>query len=279
VVPVVDSHVHFWDPGRLSYPWLANLPALLRPYRPADSVAAAGDLDAVVFVEAGCHPDHAEAELRWVEELAAAWPVLAAVVAQVPLEYGAAASGAVEALAAHRRVTGVRRNVQDEPDGFMDRPDFVTGVGLLARAGLTFDACVRHHQLAELVRLVDRCPAVTFVLDHLGKPAVKAGAFEPWAARIADLSARPNVYAKLSGLTTEADWNSWRPSQTRPYLDHALQTFGPERCLFGGDWPVATLATPYGRWLDLVRDALAGLSAAQRDAVLGGNAVRVYRCL
>jgi L-fuconolactonase len=274
---LVDSHVHFWDPQVLSYPWLADLPALRRPYRPADLGAAADLVAAAVFVEAGCRSDQATAELAWVETLASGWPVLAAAVAHVPLELGVAAAGAVQAVAARPLVTGVRRNVQDEPAGFMTEPRFVAGVTLLADAGLTFDACVRHHQLPELTRLVDRCPTVTFVLDHLAKPAVKDGTREPWQQQLAELAARPNVFAKLSGLTTEADWDAWQPVHVWPYLDHALQVFGPERCMFGSDWPVARLATSYERWLDVVREVLSGYPEADQQAVLAGTAARVYR--
>jgi L-fuconolactonase len=152
----------------------------------------------------------------------------------------------------------------------------VAGIRLLAVHGLPFDACVREHQLRELAELVDRCPEVIFVLDHLGKPAVAQHRRQPWFDDLAALARRPNVVAKLSGLTTEADQTHWRPEDIVPYLSHALEQFGPGRCMFGSDWPVATLATPYERWVELVLGVIAEIPDAGRSAVLSGTAARVY---
>jgi L-fuconolactonase len=171
---------------------------------------------------------------------------------------------------------GVRRNVQDEPPGFLLADSMVAGVRQLAAYGLPFDACVREHQIGELTQLVDRCPEVTFVLDHLGKPGIRERRREPWFHHLSALARRPNVVVKLSGLTTEADHEHWRPDDITPYLTHAVDAFGPGRCLFGSDWPVATLATTYQRWVDLVRDATADLTAAQRSAIFADTAGRIY---
>jgi L-fuconolactonase len=152
----------------------------------------------------------------------------------------------------------------------------LAGIAQLASHNLPFDACVRQHQLPELAELVDRCPQVTFVLDHLGKPAIHRGRQESWFDDLLALARRPNIVAKLSGLTTEADREHWRPPDIAPYLSHAIDAFGPDRCMFGSDWPVATLSTTYERWLDLVLDATADLTDAQRAAILAGTAGRVY---
>jgi L-fuconolactonase len=149
-------------------------------------------------------------------------------------------------------------------------------VALLSELGLVFDACVTHAQLPALTDLVARCDAVTFVLDHLGKPDVAGGRLDPWRADLARLAKLPNVACKLSGLATEADPRGWTPADLRPYLDHALACFGPQRCLVGSDWPVATLATTYDRWFDVVLDCLDDLGFEERRAVLSDNAVRVY---
>lgn len=271
---LLDAHVHLWDPSLRRYSWLDDAPALRRAYRPAELDGGAGPTG-VIVVEAGC--DDPSGELDWIETLAADWPVIRAVVAHAPLEHGASVGGLLADFARRPLVAGVRRNVQDETAGFMDDPDFIAGVRALAPHGLTFDACVRAHQLVELTRLVDRCPEVTFVLDHLGKPNIRHHQWEPWWHEIADLAGRPNVFAKLSGLTTEADLDLWRTSDIRPYLDHALAVFGPRRCLFGSDWPVATLATSYQRWVDLIHETIAELPAPDRDEVLAGTATRVYR--
>jgi L-fuconolactonase len=274
---LIDSHLHLWDPRRFSYPWLADEPALNRPFGPAALDTGGHRLTGAVFVEAGRAPGQARDEIRWVEEVAAGWPVLLGAVAHADLERGREISADLRRLAALPLVRGVRRNLQDEPPGFATRADHVDGVRALAGYGFTADLCVRHSQLPEVTELVALVPQVTFVLDHLGKPPVRSGERDPWRDQLRRLAGLPNVVCKLSGLTTEADLARWGPGDVLPYLRDALAEFGPERCLFGGDWPVATLATPYARWVDVVLEALAGHSPAQRAQVLAGTATSVYR--
>lgn len=276
-MPLVDAHLHLWDPARFDYPWLAELPQLCRPFGPQDLGTDGHELSAAVFVEAGRVDDHAIVEAQWIGELAEHWPVLQAIVAHAPLERGADVAGHLRQLAALPLVHGVRRNVQDEAPDFAARDSYLAGVRLLAEYDFTADLCIRHHQLPAVTELVARVPQVTFVLDHLGKPDVRAARFEPWREHLSRLAAHPNVVCKLSGLSTEAHWQDWRTEDVLPYLRHALAEFGPERCMFGGDWPVATLATGYGRWVDVVVEALAGRPATERDQVLRGTATRVYR--
>lgn len=285
---VVDSHVHFWDPTRLDYPWLAGTPSLQRAFQPTDLDTGpyrfGGEtyrLTAAVFVEAGgvnerVGAERGGAEVEWVTQLAERWPTLRAIVAYAPLERGADAAADVAALAGHPLVAGVRRNVQDEAPGFTATDAFTQGVRLLADPGLTFDLCVRHHQIAEVTELVRRVPEVTFVLDHLGKPAVAAAEREPWRTDLARLADLPNVVCKLSGLATEAA-PGWSDGDAAPYLRHAVAVFGPDRCLFGGDWPVATLATDYPRWVRVVAEAVADRPDDERRAVFAGTARRIYR--
>jgi L-fuconolactonase len=269
--------MHFWDPDRLSYPWLAGEETLRRRFAPADLRPGAHRLAGAVFVEAGRRDDQAIDEIGWVEELAADWPLLRGIVAHAPLEHGDTVAGHLGELSRHPLVRGVRRNVQDEKPGFAVADGYVAGVRQLARYGFTADLCVRHHQLPEITELVARVPEVTFVLDHLGKPGIADGLLDPWRDQISRLAGHPNVVCKLSGLTTEADPLRWKPDDVLPYLRHALAEFGAQRCLVGGDWPVATLATSYDRWLDVIAVALRDRCAAERDAVLRDNAVRIYR--
>ena len=272
----IDAHLHVWQPSRLDYPWLAGEPALNRAYLPADLANATHRITAAVMVEAGRHPEQAIDEVEFVEELAAQGPPIVAMVAHASLERGADARAELAALARHPLVVGVRRNVQDEPAGFAVADPFVAGVRLLADHGYPFDLCVRHRQLPEVTELVSRVPEVTFVLDHLGKPGVVEHRTEPWREDIRRLAGLPNVVCKLSGLTTEADHAAWTPADVLPYLRHVLAEFGAQRCMFGSDWPVATLATSYDRWMDVVEQALDGCSAAEREAVAAGTARRVY---
>jgi L-fuconolactonase len=272
---MIDAHIHFWDPARLHYEWLEAIPALRRSFAPTALETGRHDVAGYVFVQADCRDDEAWAEVSWVDELARDHPILG-IVAFAGLEAGFGARADLERLAAHPRVVGVRRLLQGEPESLLTSEGLAAGVGLLASLDLTFDACVTHSQLPAVTRLAARCPDVTIVLDHLGKPAVAVGRLDPWRADLAALAERPNVVCKLSGLTTEADHRTWTAAALRPYLAHALECFGPERCLVGSDWPVATLAPTYERWFDVLLDFLSDQLPDDRDAILSGNATRVY---
>ncbi len=271
---LIDTHLHLWDPQALPHPWLAGEPALDRTFLPADLDTGAHAIAGFIFVEAGA--ENGAAELAWVSRLARRWPALRGVVAHAPLELGADAAPLLAQVASNALTVGVRRNVQDEPAGFMLSESFVAGVRLLGDRGLPFDACVRERQLRELAQLVDRCAEVTFVLDHLGKPGIAHGRQQPWRDDLSALARRPNVVAKLSGLTTEADPRRWTAQDIAPYLGHALTEFGPDRCMFGSDWPVSTLATTYQRWVDVVLHVIDGLASDERAAIAAGTARRVY---
>jgi len=271
---MIDSHLHVWDPAQLAYPWLAEEPTLRRSFLVTDLDTGGHEIDGLIVVEAGC--DDGRRELVWLTQLAERWPLIVGVVVQVPLDLGPPAFAAIAAAARHQLTVGVRRNVQDEGPGFMLAQPMVEGVRRLARHQLRFDACIRQHQINELTELVDQCPEVIFVLDHLGKPAIGQRRAQSWFTEIAALAKRPNVVAKLSGLTTEADHARWQPSEILPYLRHAIDVFGPQRCMFGSDWPVATLATTYSRWVELVIDATADLTRADRSAIFNDTALRIY---
>ncbi len=274
---VLDSHVHFWDPHRLHYPWLAAEPALNRTFGPADLAAARrSDGGGVLVVEADRAPEEAEAEVDWLTGLVRAGAPVRGIVAHVALEQGLGCRATLARLAARPLVVGVRRLVQDQPVGFALSPGFVAGVRQLAEHPFPLDLCVREHQLAEVTELVRRCPEVTFVLDHLGKPAVGRTPLREWARDVGRLAAMPNVACKLSGLTSEADRAASTSADLLSYLRHAVAAFGPARCMFGSDWPVASLTTTYGSWLDTVREAVADLGAADRDRIMIRTAEAVY---
>lgn len=274
---VVDSHIHFWDPQRLHYDWLGG--ELSRPFRPEDVGLGSVPVEAFVVVEADCRPSESLAEVEWVLSLSSPDRPITAVVAAAALERPSGPAE-VEALARRPEVRGVRRLLQDTQPGFCGQPGFVRGVRSLARWNLTFDLCVRHHQLAEVAMLAAQCPEVTFVLDHLGKPQVGRRPDRAWSNDIERLAALPNTRCKLSGLTTEVlDPMAMAGRRTlfRPYLQHALQAFGPHRCLFGSDWPVSSSTVTYEGWFDHVVDAMHGYSSAETGRVLGGTAREVYR--
>ncbi|HLK90945.1 MAG TPA: amidohydrolase family protein [Polyangia bacterium] len=275
----VDAHVHFWDPARMPYPWLAEVPAIASAHTPAElAVEAVPAPAAIVFVESAVAPPRARDEVRWIDALAETEPRLRAVVAQVAVDRGAETEAALAGLAEHARVRGVRHIIQGyaEPD-FCARPAFVDGVRRVGARGWTFDLCVSHAQLPACLALARACPETVFVLDHAGKPDIRGGALEPWRADIAALARLPNVVCKLSGLVTEADPARWTPDALRPYVAHLLSCFGAGRLLFGSDWPVVKLAASYRRWLETARELLAPLSAAERAAIMSDNAGRIYR--
>ena len=175
-------------------------------------------------------------------------------------------------------VKAVRRLIEFEPDvDFCLQPGFVEGVKLLAKYDLSFDICVKHFQLANAVELVRRCPDVRFVLDHIGKPPIRAGQFDPWRDDLRALAALPNVCCKISGVVTEADHDNWSREQLRPYLDHAIDAFGIDRVMFGSDWPVSELTHRYEEWVDIVEWTMSGSSEGEMRKLFRDNAISFYR--
>jgi L-fuconolactonase len=275
--PIVDSHLHLWDPRHLSYPWLSG--ALDRPFLPADFHAASASvaIEALVFLECAAAPHLTFAEAEWVLTLVRQEPRIAAMVCNASLERGDAVRPDLDRLAGMDKVRGVRRIYQDEPDAaFCTRPEFIRGVRALADYGLSFDMCLKHPQLPASIALADACPDVPIVVDHIAKPGIKAGLLQPWADQIRDLARRENVVCKLSGVATEAAAD-WTPDTLRPYMEVALEAFGPGRMMFGGDWPVSTLAITYPAWVGLVDDLIAGLSETEQRQIFRDTARRFYR--
>jgi L-fuconolactonase len=172
---------------------------------------------------------------------------------------------------------GVRHVIQDEPDDeFMLHPDFLRGIGQLARWGLTYDILIHPHHLRAAYALARRFPDQAFVLDHVAKPPIRSEELEPWATDVARLAGLPNMYCKLSGLVTEADWGRWKPEGFRPYLDVAFEAFGPERLMIGSDWPVCTLVAPYKEVMAIVIDYVRCCSAKEQRMILGESAQSFY---
>jgi len=232
----------------------------------------------MVFLQCECDPAQSQAEADWVTEVAKTDPRIRGIVAQAPLEKGEAVGPALARLTENPLVKGIRRLIQGEKDPeFCVRPDFVRGVQLLHAHGLSFDLCIKHPQLAATIKLVRQCPDVAFVLDHIGKPDIKAGRLDPWREELRELSKLENVWCKLSGLVTEADFGTWTPADLRPYLDHVVACFGFDRVMFGGDWPVSTQASDYPRWVATLDEALSGCSAEELRKVYARNAEEFYR--
>jgi L-fuconolactonase len=278
--PLIDAHVHFFDTTRLRYPWLEAHPAINRSADHAAFFAAAAPalVEKLVFVEAGAAAGLHIAEARFAQELAAADPRIAGLVAHAPVEKGDAVEEDLQALLALPALRGIRRLIQGEADpGICLEPAFIAGVRRLARHNLTFDLCVKSWALGYALELARRCPEVTFILDHIGKPDIRHGLRAPWWGQMRELAALENVSCKISGVITEARQPGWRREDLTPYVAHAIDCFGFGRVLFGGDWPVSALTHDYGTWLGLVREVIQGSSTAEAQALFHGNAARLYR--
>ncbi|QKW10047.1 amidohydrolase family protein [Streptomyces sp. NA04227] len=284
-VPLIDAHHHVWDLGVRDQGWItgAELAPLRRDFTlrdlAADTTAAGAEVEATVVVQTVT----VAAETPELLHLAAHPPAGAAPVAGVVGWTDLTDPAIEDRLAALRelpggdRLVGIRHQVQGEPDPrWLLRPDVLRGLRAVAAAGLVHDLVILPRQLPAAVDAALAVPELLFVLDHLGKPPVAAGTHAPWAADLCRLASLPNTTAKLSGLVTEADWTSWTTADLRPYVETALTEFGPDRLMFGSDWPVCTLAASYGEVLASARELTAGLSSTERDAVFGATATRVY---
>jgi L-fuconolactonase len=273
----IDAHQHFWKYQPSTHGWIDDSMAVLkRDFLPADlePLLAAGGYQACIAVQAQLSVD----ETRWLLDLGERHPFIAGVVGWVDL-CAPDVADTLRALAGRPRLRGIRHVVQAEPDDFMLRPDFQRGIAALGPLGLTYDILVYHRQLPAALALVERFPEQPFVVDHLAKPDIKGGLRDPWAAQMKALARHPNVFCKVSGMVTEADWAAWTPADLHPYLDVVFEAFGPERLMIGSDWPVCLLGGEYARVMGTVEDYLARLPAAAIDAVRGGTARRFYRPL
>ena len=280
--PIVDAHVHLYDPEYLTYPWMKGAPLLNKLHDTAyySERSAPVKIDKLVFVEVDVADGSQVEEARWVEDQAKSDSRVQGLVVSAPLERGPAAVEAdIAAMARLPHVRAVRRLIQDhvaEP-GWCLRPDFVEAVKLLPRYGLGFDICIYHPQMRDAIELVSRCPEVSFILDHIGKPGIKAGTREPWWQEIAEMAQLPNVVCKISGVVTEADHQSWTYDQIAPYVSRVLEVFGFGRCAFGSDWPVSEQATTYADWVAVVDRITAGASRAELEGLYRDTATRFYR--
>jgi L-fuconolactonase len=278
--PIVDAHVHLWDPVRFRMSWLDGDPVLDRRYELAEyrEHTAGVDIAAMVYLEVDVEPPYALLEARSAAERAREDPRIRGIVPSAPLEYGERARAYLEALLEiGPLVKGVRRIIQAEPAEFCTRPAFIRGLRILPEYGLSFDICVNHSQLASTIEMVRHCPDTSFILDHMGKPNIREHALDPWRERVRDLASFPNVYCKVSGLVTEADHERWTPDDLAPYVAHVLEAFGDDRVVFGGDWPVILNASAYPRWVGTLDTLTASLSPGAGRKLWAENARRFYR--
>jgi L-fuconolactonase len=271
----IDAHQHFWKYSACDYAWIDDsMSALQRDFLPEESARemARVEFDACVAVQARQTID----ETRWLLSLADAHPFISGVVGWVDLQADNV-QDQLRDLCSHCRLVGIRHIAQSETDDrFLVRPQVVRGIRFLSEFGLAFDILIYRRHLAVAAELVRCLPGQRFVLDHLAKPDIRSGKIAQWEQDVRRLAEHPNVFAKLSGLVTEADWKRWTSDDIRPYLDVAFDAFGWNRLMIGSDWPVCTVAADYARTMRLVVDYVAARPEHERDAVLGGNAQRFW---
>jgi len=272
----IDAHQHFWIYDSGEYGWIdESMASLRRNFLPSDlkpELDRSG-VQGCVAVQARQSLE----ETRWLLELAEQFSFVMGVVGWVDL-LSSDVRSQLNALAANPKLVGIRHIVQSEPDDrFLLRPDFMRGIAVLEEFDLAYDILIYPKHLPVAAEFVRQFPRQRFVLDHMAKPPIKSGSIKAWADGIRELSAFPNVYCKLSGLVTEADWQYWKQQDITPYLDSAFEAFGPERLMAGSDWPVCLVAAPYRQAMDVVNRYLESKSSAVREAVLGGNAQRFWR--
>jgi L-fuconolactonase len=271
--------VHFIHPERLEYPWMAEAPELRRYFGPNELQSAVGTLPVVdlVFMEVSARPEQSLLEVEWVETLMREEPRLRALVAQARLTDVKQRDRQLDALGEHPTVRGIRDIIQWEAPGYCCQPAYIEGAKIAAARGLHLELCLFPTQLEDALALVKAVPDARFVLNHCAKPGIRTKAWQPWADRIAQIAAYPNLICKISGLLTEADHASWQPHDILPYIHHVIEHFGTRRLMYGGDWPVLTLAGSYQQWFDVVALAVTGWSQSELDDFLYGNAARFYQ--
>lgn len=271
----IDAHQHFWKYSEAEYGWINDEMAVLKRDHLPDELqrlAAAVGIDGSVAVQAR----QSIAETEWLLRLASEHPFVKGVVGWVDLR-STRVDEQLARLSQDKKLRGIRHVVQSEPDDeFMMREDFLRGIGRLKHYGLVYDILIFPKHLDCAKRLVKKFPSQKFVVDHLAKPFIRKGELEPWRRQMEELGRHENVWCKLSGMVTEADWAMWTARDLAPYIETALEAFGPHRVMFGSDWPVCRVAAKYEEVFAAVRDCINDLGQGERDMVFGGSAAELY---
>jgi predicted TIM-barrel fold metal-dependent hydrolase len=276
---IVDAHQHLWDLDLFRYSWLDSLPQLKRSFRMYDYLAATAGLNVVksVHLEADVDERYMLEETRHLLALADRPdnPLEGIVACGRPENGGFKAY--LDKIAGHPRLKGIRRILHTQSDEVGQGATFINNVAALSGYGLSFDICVLARQLPIAIDLVSQCPHVVFILDHCGVPEVKERNLDPWRTHMTEIAGFPNVSCKISGLVGYADPKQWTAEDLRPFVEHAIASFGWDRILFGSDWPVCTLAASYRQWVEALQAITRGAGDVNQRKLFYENAVRVYR--
>jgi L-fuconolactonase len=271
----IDAHHHLWRYTPAEYDWIdESMQVLRRDFLPKDLKAAmrSAGVDGTVAVQARQTLE----ETRWLLDLAETNDEILGVTGWAPIA-GGDFPALMEEFEDRPKLKGLRHVIQSEKDeNYILREDFNAGIRALAGSGLVYEILIYERHLPQTIQFVDRHPKQVFVLDHVAKPLIAAGIVEPWASRMRELGQRENVWCKVSGMVTEAEWNEWTPEKLKPYMDVAVEAFGPSRLIAGSDWPVCLVACSYDRWWHVLQEYFAGFSETERARVFGGNALEVY---
>lgn len=273
----IDAHQHLWELQRFPYTWCGGIPALNRSFLLDDYLAAieGTGIEQTVFVECDVDEPHALSEAQHVQDLADRSPIIAGIVASARPER-ADFPAQLEALLNLPKLRGIRRVLHVVPDDVSRSTLFAENVRRLTAHNLTFDLCVLARQLSLAVALAGKCPDVQFILDHCGVPDVRSGVLDPWRANISELARLPNVACKISGLVVYAG-EHWTTADLRPWVEHVVASFGWDRLVWGGDWPVCTITATLGQWSNASNELFAAAALAEREKVFYKNAQRIYR--
>jgi L-fuconolactonase len=275
-IETIDAHHHLWRYTLTEYGWLDDEMSLLRrDFLPKDlyEAMASTGIDGTIAVQARQTLE----ETHWLLDLAEQSEAIRGVVGWAPIA-GEEFPGCMEEFDGREKLKGLRHVIQGEKDEhYILREDFNSGIRTMLGSGLVYEILIYERHLEDAIYFVDEHPEQVFVLDHIAKPLIAGGVMEPWASRMQELGQRENVWCKVSGLVTEAKWDAWSPETLKPYLDVAVEAFGPTRLMAGSDWPVCLVASGYAQWWGLLREYFAGFSEAEQAAVFGGTAVEVYR--
>jgi predicted TIM-barrel fold metal-dependent hydrolase len=286
--PILDTHQHLWDLDRFRLPWLKKVPALAKSYRPDDYRAATAELGKIaglparvvkaVYMEVDVDPTQQVAEADYVLGLCrrADTPTAAAVISGRPAS--ADFADYLDHFKGSAYLKGVRQvlHVDETPPGYCLEKDFIRGIRLLGERGLSFDLCMRAKELPDAAKLIDACPGTRFILDHCGNADVQAKDHSQWEKDIAAVAKRKNVVGKVSGIVASAKPGQWTADELAPIVKHTLEVFGPDRVMFGGDWPVCTPAASYRQWVEALASIVAARPVAEQRKLFHDNAARFY---
>ncbi|MEX0332387.1 MAG: amidohydrolase [Puniceicoccaceae bacterium] len=278
--PIIDTHLHLWDPNAIHYPWLKDVPSINAPHLIPDYKKATQgiEIEKMVFLQCEAEPSQYLDEVKWVSDIAQTQDSrIQSITAWAPLEKGDAAQEDIDKLKDYPLVNGIRRIIQfEDDDEFCLQPDFIKGVQLMEKCGWNFEICIKGDQQFEnVLSLVRQTPNVPFILNHIGKPFIADGILSPWDEYIAQLASLPNTTSKVSGLMNEAG-EDWSYEDLRPYLDTVFEQFTIDRVFFGGDWPVCTLNGTYARWYETITRYLDDFSDTEQVLFFNANARRIY---